>query len=139
MGKPLLKWQKNKGKTWIFSTITFKNPPANSKKKSLAFRKTHVHCECHKFNNLVRWFFFFWQDRQLIEYKNNKLKLGEVNCLHIEYESYEAFFVSNMFKETETDIQPLPQKIKIQRFIIEPVDYYTTFWLNIYSAKTKTK
>ena len=56
-----------------------------------------------------------------------------------EYESYEAFFVSNIFKETETDIQPLPQKIKIQRFIIELVDYYTTFWLNIYSAKTKTK
>lgn len=83
--------------------------------------------------------FFFWQDRQLIEYKNNKLKLGEVNCLHIEYESYEAFFVSNIFKETQTDIQPLPQKIKIQRFIIELVDYYTTFWLNIYSAKTKTK
>lgn len=83
--------------------------------------------------------FFFWQDRQLIEYKNNKLKLGEVNCLQIEYESYEAFFVCNIFKETETDIQPLPQKIKIQRFIVELVDYYTTFWLNIYSAKTKTK
>lgn len=79
--------------------------------------------------------------RQTVDwiYKNNKLKLGEVNCLHIEYESYEAFFVSNIFKETETDIQPLPQKIKIQRFIIELADYYTTFWLNIYSAKTKTK
>lgn len=81
-------------------------------------------------------FFFFDKTDSWLNIKTTNLSWVR---LTVEYESYEAFFVSNMFKETETDIQPLPQKIKIQRFIIEPVDYYTTFWLNIYSAKTKTK
>lgn len=84
-------------------------------------------------------FFFFDKTDSWLNIKTRNLSLVRLTVYISSTKATRLFFVSNIFKETETDIQPLPQKIKIQRFIIELVDYYTTFWLNIYSAKTKTK